>query len=396
MPEVSRRLVSLSPQGQDGWEIYREARERNLKGEGIIELTIGEPDVKTDPSILDAMHASARGGQTGYPVVPGTDALRTEIARRVQSRTGVRTVKNNVLVTPGAQMALFATHLLTAGDGSAALHVDPYYPTYPGTIRSAGARPVSVPTSAANGFLPNEQALDAAWATYRARSLLINSPNNPTGVVYPAATIEAIARVVQRNDGWLISDEVYDTQVWEGNHVSPRSLPGMMDHTLVVGSMSKSHAMTGSRVGWIIGPERVIEALRKLAVVTTYGVPGYIQDAALYALQMGPTAERKVCEPFLRRRNMLLDIAKGYNQLELVRPTGAMYAFLDIRKTGLSGEDFARKMMNEQGVAVMPGESFGRCAAGHIRMSLTVKDAQLQEALPKVFAMAVDLAKQKS
>ena len=154
---------------------------------------------------------------------------------------------------------------------------------------------------------------------------------------------------------WLISDEVYDTQVWEGAHLSPRALDGMAEHTLVVGSMSKSHAMTGSRCGWIVGPVDAIEHLTNLATHTTYGVPGYIQDAALFALNQGTGFETEIAAPFQRRRLLAQDILARQNAVSLVPAQGAMYLMLDVRSTGMSGEDFAYALLEKHHIAVMPG-----------------------------------------
>ncbi len=174
-----------------------------------------------------AMHKSAIGGHTGYAMVPGTDALRDTVARRTMERTGVRTTRDNVLITPGGQSALFAAHSAACDPGDTALFLDPYYATYPGTLRGVGAIPRAVQTRAEDAFQPRARDIEAAAAG--ARSLLINSPNNPTGTVYSQATLQGIADVCKAHDLWLISDEVYDSQIWEGAHISPRSLPGMAE-----------------------------------------------------------------------------------------------------------------------------------------------------------------------
>ena len=235
-------------------------------------------------------------------------------------------------------------------------------------------------------FQPSKHAIDAQATG--AVSLLINTPNNPTGAIYSQATLEGIAAACQEHDLWLISDEVYDTQVWEGHHVSPRSLPGMAERTLVVGSMSKSHAMTGSRVGWICAPARVITHLINLATHTTYGVAGYIQDAAVFALGQGASVEEEVAAPFRRRRKLTLEALEGQNVVRPLPVQGAMYAMLDIRATGLTGEEFANGLLDSAHIAVMPGESFGAAAAGHIRVAMTVDDARYVDALKQLVAFA--------
>lgn len=388
--ELSRRITGLTGGGPDGWGLYFKARRMVAEGHDIVELTIGEHDIRTDPSILAAMDASARGGHTGYAMIPGTDSLREAVAERVSARTGVPTTPDNILITPGGQAALFAAHMAVLDDGDAALFCDPYYATYPGTIRAAGGVPVAVPTRPEENFQPRPE--DIAARAKGARALLINTPNNPTGVVYSRPTLEGIAEACRAHRLWLISDEVYDTQVWEGEHLSPRALPGMAERTLVVGSMSKSHAMTGSRLGWLVGPEEAIAHLITLATHTTYGVPGFIQDAAVFALRQGETLEEKIAAPFRRRRKLAARVLAGQNAVRPVPSQGAMYLMLDIRATGLSGEGFAEALLARERIAVMPGESFGRSAAGHVRVALTVEDGRLAEALERLCRFAGELA----
>lgn len=383
---LSDRINTLTGGAPDGWEVFYRARAMVAAGEAVTELTIGEHDIRTDPSILEAMATSASAGHTGYAVVPGTDALRDAVAARIAAQSGVATTRENILITPGGQAALFAAHMAVCDPGDRALFIDPYYATYPGTIRAAGAVPEAIVTEAARGFQPS--AADLANAAPGARSLLINTPNNPTGAVYNAATLAGIAEVVQAHDLWLISDEVYDSQVWQGQHQSPRALPGMAPRTLVIGSMSKSHAMTGSRVGWVCAPEPVIAALITLATHTTYGVPGYIQDAACFALAQGAALEDRVGAPFRRRRDLTAHALAGQDIVQALPADGAMYVMLDIRATGMTGEGFANALLSAEKIAVMPGESFGHAAAGHIRVAMTVADDTYLDALERLVRFA--------
>jgi len=384
--KLSHRITHITGGGSDGWDVFYKARRMIADGVPVTELTIGEHDIGTSHAILEAMHASAIGGHTGYAMVPGTHALRKSVAARIAARTGVPTTADNILITPGGQAALFAAHTAVCNPGDTAVYIDPYYATYPGTIRGAGGVPKAIVTSPDAAFQPTAEAL--IQATKGATSLLVNTPNNPTGVVYSEQTLQAIADACITNDLWLISDEVYDTQVWEGTHVSPRSLPGMAERTLVVGSMSKSHAMTGSRVGWICGPAEAIAQIINLATHTTYGVAGYIQDAADFALNQGETAEEEVSTPFRRRRALSMQALEGQNVVRAVPAQGAMYVMLDIRATGMSGEEFANALLDAEHIAVMPGESFGQAAAGHVRVAMTIADDQYVDALTRLIAFA--------
>jgi arginine:pyruvate transaminase len=386
MPIPSTRISTLTGDGDDGWAVFYRARAMKAAGREVLELTIGEHDIGTAPDILDEMHRAARAGHTGYAAVPGIAPLRAAVAERLSAQHGLPYGPENILIVPGAQAGLFAAHHATCDEGDRALLIDPYYTTYPGTIRAVGARPHAVPARSEDGFQPDLAAL--AKAAPGARSLLINSPNNPTGAVYTKESLQGIARIAEDHDLWVISDEVYDTQVWLGHHVPMATLPGMAARTLTVGSLSKSHAMTGSRLGWVAGPEAVIARLITLATHTTYGVPGYIQEAGLFALRQGAAAEAGIAAPFLRRRQMVQDRIAAQNRVRATPPDGAMYVMLEIRATGLSGTDFANRLLEETGVAVMPGESFGRAAAGHLRVALTLPDTEFGEAIDRLLAFA--------
>ena len=385
----SNRIANMNKAGSDGWEVFLRARKLISEGHKIIELSIGEHDIRTDPSILREMHNSALSGNTGYTMVAGTNSLREAVAKRCESRTGVPTNVDNVIIMPGGQAALFASHTATCDAGDEALFIEPYYATYPSTLRAQDLKAISVPTKAEHHFQPQRDDLEPL--AKNARSLLINSPNNPSGTIYSKSTLEMIANVCQVHDLWLISDEVYDTQVWSGEHISPRSLPNMKERTLVIGSMSKSHAMTGSRVGWVVGPEELISQLIDLATNTTYGVPGFIQDAALFALSQGEFFERKVSEPFQRRRKIALDIIEEFPSIGTIDPKGTMYIMPDIQATGLSGLEFANRLLDQHGIAVMPGESFGNSAAGHLRIAMTIEDETFKRALQTLCELADEL-----
>lgn len=387
---LSKRITGLTGGGSDGWDVYYRAKDMQAQGIDIAMLTIGEHDIGTDISILDAMYGAAKAGHVGYSMFTGNTNLRERVAARAAERTGMATTPENVLIVPGGQAGLFAAHHAACDEGDTALFIDPYYATYPGTIRGVGARPVAVQARAERDFQPDPA--DIAAVAEGAKSLLINSPNNPTGAVYRRDTLEGIARVCQDHDLWLISDEVYDTQVWEGDHISARTLPGMAARTLVIGSLSKSHAMTGSRIGWIIGPEEAVYHIGNLATHTTYGVAGFVQEAAYFALDQGEAFEAQIAEPFRRRRDLVLNLVAGQNVVRAVPAQGAMYVMLDLRATGLSGEDFAMQLLDRHHVAVMPGESFGQAAAGHVRVALTVADERLEDAIAKLIDMAQGLA----
>lgn len=383
--QISDRLASFGGD-DDGWQVFYKARQMKRAGVDVVELTVGQHDIPTDGTILNAMHSAALNGHVGYTDIPGVPELREAVAKRTERLTGVPTSPANVWITPGGQSALFAAHMLALNPGNKALYIDPYYATYPGTLRAVSAQAVPVPAKAENDFQP--KASDIRAAALGAKSLLINSPNNPTGALYSADTMNAIAQACRDHDMWLISDEVYDSQIWHGQHISPRGLPDMVERTLVVGSLSKSHAMTGSRIGWVIGPEPAIDALSGLGLHTTYGVVPFIQQGAIFALEQGPDFEAKIAEPFRRRRQIALEILQSSDVVRAIPADGAMYIMLDLRRTGLSGQDFANQLLDAHHIAVMPGESFGQAAAGHVRVAMTVDDQAFAKALQQLVKFA--------
>jgi arginine:pyruvate transaminase len=359
-------------------------------GQPVVMLTIGDHDIKTDPSILDAMKASMDAGHLGYSSVMGTDALRDAIASRVTARTASGAARENIIVTPGGQAALFASLMAALDPGQSCIVLDPFYATFAQTVRAAGGRAILVETPADQGFQPDITVIERALQP-DTRAILINSPNNPTGTVYDPGRLAALADLCRRRGLWLISDELYEAQVHDATHLSARDLPCMAGQCLVVGSLSKSHAMTGSRLGWVVGPAEAIARIGELATTTTYGIPGYIQDAGLYALTQCEAIETTIAARYRRRAQAALAAIGNQPGIRAVPPQGGMYLMLDIRETGLSGDEFAARLLDAEHIAVMPGESFGHAAAGHLRIALTVPEADLRDALGRIAAFARSL-----
>ncbi|MEC9435183.1 MAG: pyridoxal phosphate-dependent aminotransferase [Pseudomonadota bacterium] len=388
--QPSRRIRSILDGGASGWEIVYAARALQAKGETVTMLTIGEHEQPTPAPILDAMDASARAGRTGYSPVMGSAGLREAIAARAAIRTGAPVDPDEIVVAAGGQAALFQTLCAVIDPGEAVVTIDPLYTTYPGTIRAAGGAPRIVRARPEDGFQPDLEALDAACAG--ARALLVNSPNNPTGAVYSAASIAGIAEIARRHDLWLISDEVYDGMAWDQPHLSPRALPGMAERTVVIGSLSKSHAMTGSRLGWALAPKEIAALIVDLALNANYGLPRFIMDAGEWALREGDAIEADLRAAFRARRDLARAALSQRPGLRLSPPQGGMYVMPDIRATGLTGLAFAERLLEEERIAVMPGESFGAAAEGHVRIALTVAEPALADALDRLAAFADRLA----
>ncbi len=381
MPRPSSRITGITPSGKDGWEVHFAAMNRHQAGEKIIMLSVGDHDFDTPSETVEACVTAVRGGFHHYTQLPGIPRLREAMAKISTRATGVPTSANEVIATPGGQAALYAAVQGVFDPGGHAIVVAPYYATYPGTFRAAGAGFTVVETVAEDGFQPRAEAIRKALQP-NTRAILINTPNNPTGAVYSRKSLEGIADICRKNDLWLLSDEVYWT-LGGGEHVSPRALPGMADRTLVINSMSKSHGMTGWRIGWLTGPEEIITLLISLNLVTTYGLTDFVSRAAVEALEQG-YGVKEIAERYAARRNVWLEEMRGLNNVVVRGSEGGMYVMLDIRAVEPDCEKFAWAFLDAEKVAVMPGASFGDAAAGHIRISLCQPEKVLKEAASRL------------
>jgi arginine:pyruvate transaminase len=377
MPHPSSRISGIVPSGKDGWEVHFAAWKRKQAGEDIIMLSVGDHDFDTPSETVEACVRAVRGGHHHYTQLPGIPPLREAMAKISTRCTGVLTTASQVIATPGGQSALYAAVQATLDPGDHAVVVAPYYATYPGTFRAAGADFAIVEARAENGFQPRAAAIEAAL-TPKSKAVLINTPNNPTGAVYTRASLEGIAELCRRRDLWLFSDEVYWT-LGSGEHISPRTLPGMAERTLVINSMSKSHGMTGWRIGWLTGPAELITLLISLNLVSTYGINDFVSHAAVEALEHDHGV-KEIAALYAGRRKVFLDAVRGINSIIIRGSEGGMYAMLDISAIEPDCEKFAWALLDAENVAVMPGASFGEAAAGHIRVSLCQPDDVLKDA----------------
>lgn len=381
MPHISERVSNILEAGKNGWEVHFEAIRRKRAGVPVIMLSIGDHDFRTPEPSVEACVAALRAGRHHYTDLSGLPLLRAAMARVSEKSTGVATSPDEVIATVGGQGALFAAMQAVADPGGHGIMIAPHYAVYPATFRGAGLTYSVVEALPEDDFQPRREALEAAL-TPQTRVLLVNSPNNPTGAIYSNETIEAIAGFCIDHDLWLVSDEVYWSHA-QGAHVSPVSLPGMAGRTLVVNSVSKSHGMTGWRVGWLRGPADVIKTLDSFNLVTTYGMPDFISHSVAEALDKGYGVE-EIAARYAGRRERFRRAFDGSNGVSVRGSKGGMYAMLDIRAIDPDGERFAFGLLEAEGVAVMPGESFGNAAAGHLRISLVQEDAVLDEAIARI------------
>jgi len=383
----------IAGDGAAAWDIHYRALALQAEGKDILLLSVGDPDFDTPAPIVEAAIDSLRAGHTHYADVRGKLALRQAIARRHQLRSGQAVDADQVTVLAGAQCALYCVAQCVLDPGDEVLVAEPMYVTYEAVFGACGAKVVPVPVKPENGFRVCPQDV-AERITPRTRALALNSPHNPSGASLPRTTWEALAELCIAHDLWLISDEVYSELLYEGEHVSPASLPGMAERTATLNSLSKSHAMTGWRVGWVVGSAELAAHLENLALCMLYGSPDFIQDAAVVALEQPLPELAAMREAYRQRRDLVCEQLAGCPGLRALKPDGGMFVMVDIRETGVSAQAFADHLLDRQGVSVLAGEAFGPSAAGHIRLGLVLGDAALVDACQRIARCADELKRE--
>ena len=381
--KFSSLVNRIAGEGVDAWHIHSAALAAAERGEDVIVLSVGDPDFATPESITEAALRALRAGDTHYTVIPGREALRTAIARQHVERCGQLVAAENVIVTSGAQNALYSVTQCLCETGDEVLVPEPMYLTYEASIRASGATLVPVPVDADNNFRIDLAALQAA-ITPRTRAIYLATPCNPTGVVMRLEELQTIAKLAQAHDLWVVSDEVYAELTFEQPHVSIAALPGMAERTVTISSLSKSHAMAGWRLGWVVGPVALIDHMANLLLCMLYGIPGFVQEAALEAI-----AQRGVVVPAMRaeyrkRRDIAFKLLSDVPGLHCRLAEAGMFMLVDIRDTGLSANDFTWGLFRQTGVSVLDAQAFGPTARGFLRLGFVVGEERLSEACQRI------------
>lgn len=386
---VTDRVAAL---GGAKWELHLRAKERKAAGQPVIMLSIGEPDIPAPPALIRAAVESIEAGRTGYSNGRGEAGLLAALARRYSASAGRPIGTDQIICLPGTQTALFAILSALVEHGDEVLTGDPMYATYESVIAAPGARMVPVPLRPEHGF--RMQAADVAAAiTPRSRVLFLNSPHNPTGAVLTPADIADLGEVARAHDLWIVSDEVYAEMVFPGaTFTSPLARTELAERVVIASSISKSHAAPGFRSGWCVGPAEFIARLLPLAEAMLFGNQPFIADmTALAVSQPSPVAAGMVAR-FAARAARLGAGLNGVAGLQVNRPEAGMFALLDVRATGLDGVTFCNRLLDEYGVAAMPGESFGASLGGWVRISLTQPDEVMDKGAERIaeFARTVE------
>ena len=364
---VAARMNTIGTEG--AFAVSARARALEAEGRPMIHLQIGEPDFDTPAHVREAAKRALDDGATHYAPFPGIPELRTAIAEDVTRRKGFPADPSQVFVTVGGKGVMLYAILGLIDPGDEVIVPDPGYPIYESLTRFVGATPVPIPIRMENGFRLDVEEL-ARLITPRTKLLIINSPANPTGGVLTRADLQRIAELAQEHDLWVMTDEIYGRILYDGEeHVSIASLPGMAERTILLDGFSKTFAMTGWRLGYSVVPESLVPTYSELIINTISCAPTFAQVGAVQAL-VGPQddVDAMVVE-FKARRDLVVN---GLNEIEGIRcatPLGAFYAFPDISGTGLSGAEFAERLLVDHDVCVLAGTAFGGVGTDHIRIS---------------------------
>jgi aminotransferase len=374
---ISKRVAGLKPSG------IRKFFDIAATMKDVISLGIGEPDFTTPPPILEAGIKSLQRGETHYTSNPGILELRKALSAHLELHYGVSyDPVDEIIITVGGSEALYlaATALLDEGDEM--IIPTPCFVSYQAQAVLAGGVAVEIPCKMENNFDIDPKEIEAA-ITPRTRAILLGFPNNPTGAVASRENLLAVARLAVEHDLIVISDEIYDRLVYGVRHVCFAALPGMKERTIFLGGFSKDYAMTGWRIGFAAGPANIMGGLLRIHQFAVMCAPTMSQVAAFAALQQGEEYVQEMVVEYDRRRKL---IVKGLNEIGLptFEPKGAFYAFPKISVTGLDDEQFSTRLLNEEHVAAVPGNSFGKGGEGFIRCSYATAYEKIEVALERM------------
>ena len=381
--DFARRIAHLRAEG--AYAVLARAQALEAQGREIIHLEIGQPDFATYPHVALAGIKAIATGQTRYNPPAGLPALREALAEDAGRRRGMEFRAEQVVVAPGTKPLLLLPMMAVLEPGDEVLYPDPGFPSYEAAIGLAGGVPVPVPLLEEQGYDLDLEALERSLSP-RTRLILLNSPGNPTGGIHSRQTLARVAELARRRDAWVLSDEIYARLVYEGDAPSIVQMPGMADRTIIADGFSKTYAMTGWRLGFAVMPEPLAEKMNLLLTHIVGCTATFTQMAGLEAVRGPQDAVDAVVAEFRRRRDA---IVAGLNAIPGVRcptPRGAFYAFPNVRSFGCSSSELADYLLDQAGVAVLPGSAFGLNGEGYLRLTYANSTENIKKALERMAA----------
>jgi len=385
MRPLASRMTVMS--GEGALSVYARAKELEREGRSIIHLELGEPDFHPSASVNKALKQAVDEGKDRYCAVAGVLPLREAIANYLHDTRNLKVSPANIVIAPGCKIALFMAMMALVDPGDEVLYPDPGFPGYPSITLGLSGVPVPFTLAERNHFQPDPDEI-AAKITSRTKCLIANSPGNPTGTVYTDEIQRRLAKIAVENDLLVLSDEIYARIIYGGEYISLMNYPGMEERTLIIDGFSKSFAMTGWRLGYTVAPSRIVSALQMLAVNSYTCVAEFSQYAAIEALQDREGSTPRMVREFAKRREQFTRDLNRVHGFHCLQPEGAFYAWVNIAETGLSAEELCRIMLEEAGVAAIPGAAFGRAGTDFIRFSFASSTATLQEAVERILRIS--------
>ena len=381
MRPLAARMSVMS--GEGALSVFARAKELERQGHSVIHLELGEPDFHPAAPVKEALKRALDEGKERYCPVLGVPALREAIAAYLNQTRNLNVSSANVVVAPGCKIALFMAMMALVDPGDEVLYPDPGFPGYESMTLGLGGIPVPFVLSERNHLQPDPDEI-AAKITPRTKILITNSPGNPTGTVYTDAVQRRMAELAVKHDLLVLSDEIYARIIYGADYASMMRYPGMDERTLIIDGFSKSFAMTGWRLGYTVVPARIVPALDLMAVNSYTCVAEFTQYAAIEALKDSEGATPRMVAEFARRREQFVRDLNRVPGFRCLPPDGAFYAWVNISDTGMSAEEICRIMLEEAGVAAIPGAAFGPGGREFVRFSFASSIATLNEAVERI------------
>ncbi len=366
--------------GHSSFEILRKARELERRGKHIIHLHIGEPDFKTPENIIKAAYTAMEEGFTHYTDPQGILDLREAISKYQKIYREREISPDRIVVTPGAKMMILYSLLVTVNPGDEVIYTDPGYMSYRSHILISGGKPVPWKLSPENGFHHDPDDLKKL-ITDKTKALILNFPHNPTGVTIDEQTLREILKIARENGLYVISDEIYSRILFNGKHFSALSVEDVDDFLFLIDGFSKTYAMTGWRIGYGIVPEKFVQMVVKLQTNTVSCATSFVQKAAIEAIEGPQESVDTMVNAFERRKNIAVNILREAPEISFVEPVGAFYIFPYV---GVDSNEFAHYLLDEFGVAVLPGSYFGDQCKRHIRISFANSEKNIEEGVTRI------------
>jgi aspartate aminotransferase len=386
MRPIAARMSVMT--GEGALSVYARAKELEATGESIIHLELGEPDFHPDPPVVVALEKALRDGKDRYCPMAGVPALKQEIAAYLDRTRSIEVSPEDVVIAPGCKLSLFMAMMALIDPGDEVLFPDPFFPGYPSITAGLGGVGVSFALLEKNRFQPDPDEI-ARKITPRTKAIITNSPGNPNGTVYSDDVQRAIAKLAVQHDLYVLSDEIYARIIYGGEYLSMLRYPGMRERTLIIDGFSKSFAMTGWRLGYTVAPPQLVPHLVMLVVNSYTCVSEFLQYGAIEALRDPGNATARMVREFAGRRDQFVSELNRIPGFRCLPPDGAFYAWVNIAGTGLTAEEVCRIMLEDAGVAAIPGSAFGVVGKEFVRFSFASSNATLHEAVERIAKASV-------